>query len=142
LTVWGVDALEAVGAKALPDVARIHVDLKVFIFTAAVSVLTGIIFGIAPTMQASATGLGDALKEGGRGAGVGRSGLRNLLVVAETAMALVLLISAGLLIKSFLHLRGVDPGFDVRNTLTAGVDIPEFKYSTGQKRIAFFRELI
>ena len=143
LTVWSMAGLAALGAKALPELAQIDVDLRVLLFTAAVSIVTGIVFGIAPAMQASATGLSAALKEGGRSSrAAGRAGFRNLLVVAQTALALVLLVSAGLLIKSFMRLRGVDPGFDARGTLVASVGIPEFKYSTAQKRIAFFRELM
>jgi predicted permease len=119
---------------------KVGVDGKVLLFTVAVSVLTGVIFGIAPALQASKVNLSDSLKEGGRsGAGGGhRNRLRSVLVVAEVALALVLLISAGLLIKSFGKLQQTPAGLDSSNILTFRVALPESRYKEDPKISNFF----
>src|ERR1019366_3607310 len=101
------------GPAGVPRLAQAALDLRVFGFALGVSLVTGILFGLAPGMQASGSGLSMTLKEGGRGGTAGRAGrrMRNALAIAEVALAVVVLIGAGLLIRSFIRLRGVDPGF-------------------------------
>src|SRR5215813_1701666 len=144
LAVWGIKLLEKIGAKVLPDLSGIELDLRVLAFTAGVSLLTGMIFGLAPAMHVSVGNLSGSLKEGGRSSGVAasRRGLRQLLVVSEIALSLVLLVCAGLLIRSFLNLRSVNPGFDPHRTLTMHIALPETKYPPGQKEVAFFLDVI
>lgn len=123
---------------------EISIDFKVLAFTLLVSVLTGIIFGLAPAMQAVRFNQIDTLKEGGRDAATGGSGkrLRSLLVMSEVAISLVLLIGAGLLINSFLRLRNVDPGFRADNLLTMKIVLPEPKYAQFERRSAFYTDLV
>jgi putative ABC transport system permease protein len=122
----------------------IGIDGKVLLFTALVAVATGLIFGLAPAMQASSFSLNDTLKEGGRDGAGGSKGkrLRSLLVIAEVAVSFVLLIGAGLLISSFFHLQKLDPGFRADHLLTAKIDLPELKYPDREHRIPFFDDVI
>ncbi|HKG47548.1 MAG TPA: ABC transporter permease [Pyrinomonadaceae bacterium] len=123
---------------------EISIDLKVLGFTFFVSVATGVIFGLAPAIQAVRFNQSETLKEGGRDAATGGSGkrLRSLLVTAEVAISLVLLIGAGLLINSFVRLRNVDPGFRSDNLLTMKIVMPEAKYLDRPRRIAFYNNLL
>jgi putative ABC transport system permease protein len=143
LAVWGVDLLVAISPNNIPRFAEIGLDNRVLGFTAAIALLTGILFGLAPALNASKPNLNEMLKEGGRSATAGfrRQRVRSLLVISEVAIALVLLISAGLLIKSFLRLQEIDLGFNPDNVLTAGVPLPRTKYLEPQKRIAFYESL-
>jgi putative ABC transport system permease protein len=122
----------------------ISLDLKVLGFTLGVSLLTGLIFGFAPAIQAARFNQSETLKEGGRDSVTGRSGkrLRGLLVTAEVAVSLVLLIGAGLLINSFLRLRNIDPGFRTDNLLTMKIELPEPKYEAYERRAAFYTDLV
>jgi putative ABC transport system permease protein len=140
---WGVQALLALNPIALPQYNQIHVDPTVLVFTLAASILTGVVFGLAPAWQTLKFDLHSALKEGGRTAiaDAGQRRLSSLLVIAETAMALVLLIGAGLLLKSFAHLLDVKPGFTTENILTMQVGLPNAAYQEPQKRIAFIKQL-
>ena len=144
LAVWGIKVLEKIGAKVLPQLSGIELDLRVLAFTAGLSLLTGIIFGLAPALHISPGNLLESLKEGGRGSGTpsSRHGLRQLLVVSEIALSVVLLVCAGLLIRSFLNLQSVNPGLDPHRTLTMNVALPEAKYSRGPKQIVFFHEVV
>ena len=127
--IWGVDLLVALKPENLPLLETIRVDGRVLLFTLGVSVLTGVVFGLAPVWQAARVNVNDALKEGGRGsAGAARHRLRSALVVGEIALALLLLVSAGLLIKSFWQLRNVKPGFNPDNLLTMRIELPEARY--------------
>jgi putative ABC transport system permease protein len=134
--------------KFIPDtisqVQAINIDSKVLIFTLLVSLATGLIFGLAPAMQASSFNLNETLKEGGRDSAAGTRGnrIRGLLVIAEVAVSFILLIGAGLLINSFFHLRTLDPGFRVDHLLTAKVELSDTKYPDAQRRIAFFDEVV
>ncbi len=129
LAIWGVDLLVALKPANLPRLETIGVDGRALLFTLVVSVLTGVVFGLAPVWQATRANVSDALKEGGRGeTGAGKHRLRSALVVVETALALVLLVGAGLLINSFWRLRNVQPGFDTDNLLTMRIELPERRY--------------
>ncbi len=140
---FGVKALIAINPDAIPRSREISLDLRVLGFTLAAAVLTGVVFGLAPALQASKPGLSDALKEGGRGStGVVSQGLRRVLVVFEVAISLILLIGAGLMIRSFYRLYQVDPGFNVNNLLSVRITLPRAKYPEPPQRLAFFRELI
>ena len=122
----------------------IGIDGKVLLFTALIALVTGIVFGFAPAAHASHSNLNDSLKEGGRDSAASRKGnrLRDLLVVGEVAVSFILLIGAGLLINSFLHLRNLDPGFRTDHLLTMKVDLSELKYPDGARRSMFFDEVL
>ena len=140
----GLRILTSFIPDTISQAESIGIDGKVLLFTALVAVATGLIFGLAPATQASNFSLNETLKEGGRDAAGGSKGvrLRGLLVIAEVAVSFVLLIGAGLLISSFLHLRHLDPGFRADHLLTAKIDLPELKYPDGQHRIPFFDNVI
>ena len=140
---WGIAVLIRFSPADVPRVASIQMDGWVLLFTMALSLATGILFGLAPALQVSRANIVDALKEGALSttAGRGRHTLRSALVVVETALALVLLVGSGLLIRSLLRLQNVNPGFDPRSVMTSDVDLPDAKYSDTQKA-QFFRELI
>ncbi len=144
VAVWGVDLLLALAPKDLPPLAGVGINYLVLGFTLLVSVLTGLIFGLVPALQASRPNLNETLKEGGRSAASGASHhrMRNIFVVAEIAMALVLLIGSGLMIRSFARLQSVNPGFNANNLLTARLLLPSSKYRDDQQRVAFFRQAI
>ncbi|HEX8686443.1 MAG TPA: ABC transporter permease, partial [Pyrinomonadaceae bacterium] len=142
--VWGVKLLSAFVPENVPRFGETSMDLRVLGFTLAASVLTGLLFGIAPALQSSRFDFNEALKEGGRGGteGRGRTRVRGLLIVTEVALSLVLLVGAGLLIKSFAKLRNTDPGFDASNTLTASLSLASVRYDTDEKIADFFRLLV
>src|SRR5262249_5260596 len=123
---------------------QIAIDGRLLGFALAVSLLTGLIFGLAPAWQASKPQLNEVLKEGGRSAMGSRSGqrLRQLLVVSGVALAVVLVVGAGLLIKSFVRLQEVNPGFNPERLLTFHVRIARAKYSNDDQRLAFFQQLL
>ena len=131
------------GPAGVPRLAQAALDLRVFGFALGVSLVTGILFGLAPGMQASGSGLSMTLKEGGRGGTAGRAGrrMRNALAIAEVALAVVVLIGAGLLIRSFIRLRGVDPGFRPAGVLTVRVPLAGGRNAAGERRIAFFKQV-
>ncbi len=145
LAYFGVKALLALLPERYPLLREATIDLPVLLFTLGISAITGILFGLAPAIVSSRIGyLPSALKEGTRGSGSGHSGNRalSILVVVEVALALVLLVGAGLLIRSFLRLNEVKPGFNSRNVLTASVNLPAAKFAQPAKRAAFFGELV
>lgn len=142
--IWGLDVLAAVGAKTVPRLHEVNLDATVLSLTFVISVATGVLFGIAPALASARPELTEALKEGGRGAssGVRRNQLRNTLVVSEIALALVLLIGAGLLMKSFVHLQNVNPGFNAKNVVTAELSLSLLKYPRGKPVIDFYAEVL
>jgi putative ABC transport system permease protein len=142
LAIWGIDLLKSIGAPTVPRLREVNLDLRVLITTFAISVGTGIVFGLVPGLGSAKPELTESLKEGGRSstAGKKRNRLRNALVVAEVALALVLLTSAGLLMKSFVRLQNVNPGFDSHNVLTAEVSLPELQYSDDKAIVRFSDE--
>ncbi len=128
--VWGTALIERVGARLFPLLGGIELDARVLVFSFAVSIATGLVFGCAPALRASRLDLNETLNDGGRtpGAGSTRSPLRSALVIAEVALAMILLISAGLLIKSVVRLQQVDPGFRAARLVTMNVWLPQAKY--------------
>src|SRR6266542_3259700 len=129
LALWGVDAL--IGLEPdLPRLGEVKVDVAALTFTIALSLLVSLVFGLAPALQSTRDDFNESLKDGGRsGAGGARARrLRSGLVVAEIAMALILLVSAGLMINSLLRLLRVDPGFKADNVLTMQISLPQDKY--------------
>jgi putative ABC transport system permease protein len=143
LGLWGISALIRLLPVDIPRLAGVRVDSAVLLFAALVSMLTGIVFGLAPAAQASRLAFVESLKESGRGLSEGlyRSRGRGLLVVADVAVAAVLLVGAGLLINSFLRLQRVDPGFNPQHVLTFKMDLPYVRYS-GLSQTQFFERAI
>lgn len=143
LGYFGLKLLVAVNESMIPRAHELGLDPLVLAFTIGVSLLTGIIFGLLPALQVSRSDLHETLKEGGRsGTGTGRSRLRSALVVVEMALALVLLVGAGLLLKSFLRVQSVDPGFRPQNLLSMQIALPDTKYREPEKRVIFYRDLL
>jgi putative ABC transport system permease protein len=121
----------------------VAIDWRVLGFTLAISLLTSLIFGFLPALQISRPKLNESLKEGGHGSsGVSRPGLRSLLVITEVALSLVLLVGAGLMIKSFRHLRSIDPGFDPERVLTMRLSLPRVGYEQPAQTSVFYQQLM
>src|ERR1043166_6180791 len=143
LAMWGVDLLLKLNDNRLPRANEIGLDARVLLFTLGVSLLTGVVFGLAPAFQTSGVNLHDTLKEGGRsGRGGVRRGVRNALVIAEVSFAVVLLVGAGLLMRSFVLLEQVNPGFQPRGLLALQVSLPPNKYADKTARAAFDRQML
>ncbi|HSS17850.1 MAG TPA: FtsX-like permease family protein [Candidatus Dormibacteraeota bacterium] len=144
LALAGVHVLKTFVPATILEIQAINIDARVLVFTALIALLTGIVFGLAPATHSSHSNLNDSLKEGGRDSAVGKKGnrIRGLLVIAEVAVSFILLIGAGLLINSFLHLRNLDPGFRTDHLLTMKVDLSELKYPDGERRSVFFDEVL
>lgn len=142
VAVWAVRLFSASALGSLPRAEEVAVDGRVLVFTLLVSVVTGVLFGVWPALRASNPNLNETLKEGGRRPTHSRSGPRNALVVAEIALSLVLLAGAGLLIKSFMRLRGVNAGFDPHNLLTMQVTLPKTQYPDTERQNAFVQQTL
>ncbi len=140
---WGVKILIALIPKNTPRIEEIALDSRVVLFTLAISILTGVLSGLVAALQASKTSLNDVLKDSGRGGTESsrRLRLRSVLVVSEFALALVLLIGSGLMLKSFLRVQNVRPGFEPARLLTLRIALPETKYESFQKSRTFFEQL-
>ena len=140
LAMWGVDALVAASPADIPRISEVGLNARVVMFTAGVAVLTGVVFGLAPALQASKADITDALKEGGKGAADGsrRNRLRSALVVSEIAISLVLLVGAGLLAQSFFRLLDVTPGLDPKGLMTMDVVARGSRAPTDEARVQFF----
>ena len=143
LARFGVDLLVSLSEGSLPRTVTVRVDATVLLFTFLISLATGLLFGLAPAFRTLQVNLIESLKDGGRGAGetTVRNRTRSLLVVFESAIAVVLLIGAGLLVRSLIALQNVDPGFDANNVLTMRVDLAPTRYDTPEKTRNFFTEL-
>jgi putative ABC transport system permease protein len=143
LAFWGTDLVAAAGSKINPMFGDIRVDLRVLGFTFGISIVTGLVFGLAPALQISKPNLVESLKEGGRGSGPSssRNRLRSALVVSEIAMTLILLVCAGLLIRTVTRLRSVDTGFNVKNVLTMTLGLPAAKYPKPENYVAFNQQV-
>ncbi|HEY7179984.1 MAG TPA: ABC transporter permease [Blastocatellia bacterium] len=144
LAQLGTGLLLKLAPQDLPRMSDVTLDGRALAFTAAVTLLTGVIFGIVPALQASRPNLSETMNEMGRGSTEGRRRqfVRGALVVTEVASALVLLVGAGLLIKSFWRLQNVDPGFNPAGALTMSVSLPRTKYPEETQRVAFFQQLL
>lgn len=142
LALWGIELLKTIGTQTVPRLREVHIDLVVLGVTAAICVGTGIMFGLAPGLVGARPELTEALKEGGRSStgGARRNRLRNGLVIAEVALALVLLSGAGLLLKSFSRLQNVNPGFNPRNALTFEISLPKVQYPNDPSIVRFNNE--
>ncbi len=141
LSIWLTDLLMSMLPEGAPRLEQIGIDYRVLTFALGVSALTGVLFGIVPALQASKLDVTSALKEGGRsGEGHRRTSARSLLLIGEVALSLMLLVGAGLLIKSFLRLQEVRPGFNAHNVLIANLALPYPKYQYEQFE-EFFRRL-
>jgi putative ABC transport system permease protein len=143
---WGVDLLRTANpgeaARFAPGWNHLGINLPVLAFTFLISVLSGVLFGLAPAWQLSKPDLNSALKEGSKQASSGSHRLRGLLVVSEIALSLMLLVSAGLLIRSFLQLVKTDPGFNSENLLTMNLVLPAAKYKDEPQRATFYSDLV
>ncbi len=140
LTVWGIRGLVAIMPDWFPRVDEIGLDLRVVAYTGVIALGAGVLFGLAPAWQAARADLRGALTEGGRGggAGEGRARLRRGLVVAEIALAMVLLVAAGLMIRGYAHVTAIDPGFRTDGVLTFRTSLPEARYGTDADRTEFW----
>ncbi len=141
---WGTELLVAVAPPDTPRLQDVHFDPAVFAFALGLALLAGAAFGLAPALRVSRADLQSVLREGGRsGSKSARQGrLRDFLVVAQVALTLLLLVGAGLLGRSFLRLRGVDPGFDAAHVLTLKVALPPSRYPESAQQTLFFEELM
>src|SRR5271157_3953978 len=143
LAVWSVHALRGVVPDMFPLLQHMSVDLPVLAFTLGLSIVTGLLFGLVPAWKSSHTDLNTTLKEaGGRSEGAGGSHrIRSFLLASEVALAVLLSVSAGLLLRSFVRVTAVDPGVRVAHVLTMSLSLPEVKYDTAVKRANFYRDL-
>jgi putative ABC transport system permease protein len=141
--IWAIDLVKSIGIQTIPRLSEVHIDSTVLLVTLAIAIGTGLLFGLVPGLSSGRPDLTEALKEGGRGSTSGRrhNRLRNILVVAEVALALVLLTGAGLLLKSFVRLGNVNPGFNPQNVLTAELSLPKLRYPDKKTQVNFFTEL-
>jgi predicted permease len=140
LAQWGTRAILATLPDVLPRADEIHMDWHVLLFTAATSVLTGVVFGLVPAVKALRPDMHETLKEGGRGSSGARHRTQSVFVVVEVAMALVLLVGAGLMIRSLVALASINPGFDAHNVLSFSISLSPNEQSTAQALRAKYRE--
>jgi putative ABC transport system permease protein len=141
LAYWGIAAVTAFAPEGLPRLTSIRIDGSTLAFTAVVALLTGLLFGLVPALHAGRSDLQSVLREGARGS-TASGQVRSVLVVAQVALSLVLLIGAGLMLRSFAKLQSVDPGFDPDHVLTARVTLASERYSAPGAATAFFNQLL
>ena len=144
IAYWSVGLLVAMADFFWPRVMHISLDAQMLVFTLLVTLITGLGFGIVPALQVSKPGLSEIIKDAGRGLSESRRQIsaRSILIVIELAMSLVLMVGAGLLIRSLTRLQNVDPGFRADSVLTASISLPEKKYSDNRQQAAFYTKLI
>jgi putative ABC transport system permease protein len=143
LASWGIDLLKAYGPAGVPRLHAVNLDRNVLMFTFGIATLTGLLFGLAPALHASTPDPGHMLKDGGRGStGTGRNRMRSVLIVSEVALSLMLLVGAGLLIKSFWRLLQTDAGFDPRGVLAMNIPLNRATYKKPEQQSAAFQQLI
>lgn len=144
LAWWGIRLLVALSPPELPRVETVGLDWHVLIFALGVTLGAGLIFGLAPALHAATPNLSQTLKDGERGSsdGIGRNRMRSLLVASEFTFALVLLVGAGLMIRSFLALRSIDPGFNPHNLISAVVSVTGTKAAQPGERPLFYEQLL
>jgi putative ABC transport system permease protein len=141
VALWGVPLILAIGQDAIPRAKEINLDTGVLAFTAVVALLTGILFGLAPAWQASRVDVQSVLKDAARSMTGGRPILRQALIVAEVALTLVLLVGAGLLARSFYRLQQLNIGFVSERVLSFRINLPERRYDTKERHLAFYQNL-
>ena len=146
IALLAVKALRVFGPENIPRLNEVGIDGRVLVFTCLVALLTGVIFGLAPALRSSRLDLNESLKEGGRNSGGGASGrthqrLRKLLVISEVALSVILLIGAGLLIRSYQRILDANPGFNPRNLLSMRLSLPASKYATPDSITAFYQRV-
>jgi putative ABC transport system permease protein len=142
ITLAALAVLQRLHPANLPRLSDVRLDTTVLLFTVVICAVTAVLFGLVPALRAAHTDPQEQLKSGGRSGSAGdRRGARNLLIVAEVALSVVLLVGAGLLIRSFIALQRVDPGFDAADVLTFQLSMPAGEYPNGGARRAFFRDL-
>jgi putative ABC transport system permease protein len=143
IAAWGIDLLVKLSGDFIPSTVTVKIDATVLTFTFLTSLLTGLLFGVVPALRTAKLNLSDTLKEGGARSGEGtlKNRTRSVLVVFESAVAVVLLIGAGLLVRSFIALENTHPGFDANNVLTLRIDLPRTKYDNGEKSANFYQDL-
>ena len=142
VATWSLDLLRTLKPDTIPDVNSIHLDLHVLGFMLTIAFLVGIILGLAPAWHASRLQVNESLKESVGAGGTSGGSLRNVLVVAEIALSLVLLVGAGLMIRSFARLLGTDPGYDPNKLLTFQISLPDSRYPKVSNVIAFYRDAL
>jgi putative ABC transport system permease protein len=144
LAVWGTAALMSLEPDNIPRLNEVGVDTRVFLFTLAVSIVTGIVFGLVPGIRAAKPDLNEALKEGSKGSmgSVASKHTRGVLVALEVALSLVLLVGAGLMIRSFLRLQQTNLGFNPENVLTVNLTLPESRYPEERQQVSFFQDAL
>jgi putative ABC transport system permease protein len=143
LAVWGTDLLVRMTPETIIRARSIGVDSRVLTFTLLLSIISGVLFGLVPALQSSKPDLNESLKEGGKGSpGIRSNRTHSFLVISEMALALILLIGAGLLVQSFRLLQNVSPGFDPGNTLTMRLPLPESKYDQPGRAAAFIGQVL
>lgn len=141
--MWGIDLIVANQIDELPNVELATLDGSVLAFTLALSVMTGILFGLIPAWQTSKINVSEALKSSNRSlAGGSHRRLRSLLVISEVALTLILLVGAGLMLQSFLRLRSANPGYDSRGVLTMRVALADKQYADPQKQVSFYEQTV
>ena len=139
---WGLNAIKASLDRAVPRADEIVLDHRVLLFTLAATALTGLLFGLAPALQATRVDLQGTLKDGTAGAGTTRQRARSVLVVGQVALSLVLLVGVGLLVRSLMALVDTPPGFDPKNLLTGSISLPDSRYPTGKEYVTFHQRLL
>jgi len=144
IAVWGTKLFANLPMVHIPRLKMVQVDLRVLGFTLGVSLLTGLLFGLAPAFHSLRFDLFRSLKEGGRNAteGTGHARLRNLLVVFEVSLSVVLLIGASLLLESMVHVLRVSPGFEPKGVLSFNIDLPDVRYGKPEQSILFYKQLL
>src|SRR5262249_42659053 len=144
LAFWGIELLRRIGPRNFPRLREVGIDWPVLGFTLGISLLTALLAGIAPILEAKRHHLHESLKDGARSgvSGLRQNRARGLLVIAEVALSLILLVGAGLLLQSFVRLQRADPGFQAQNTLTFRVPLSGRRYPEQSQRVAFIDHLI
>lgn len=144
ITVWGLGAIKYYGADQLPRLEEVRISARILLFTFAISVLTGLLFSLVPTLKASRPDINEVLKSGTPAVTGGR-GLhlwRDSLVVSEVALSLILLVGAGLMIRSFAQLVNVPPGFDPQNVLTGRISLTKAVYEKSEERVLYINQTL
>jgi len=140
----GTRSLAALSQETFPLIARVPMDARALLFTLLISIASGVLFGLAPAFQLSSPGLNSILRDEGRGSAGSRSRsrARSILIAGQVALSMVLLVGSGLLLRSFLRLRGASPGFDPKNVLTLNITLPPAKYAKPAQLTAFYDNVI